>query len=535
ILCQGWGCTKINIQYSATMYVEWGNGINAPWFIEYASLSVPGGSGGKVEESCGSGLSGNCTISTTGIIPSTADYNPDPNASWHFAIENTGGTSASGEWHHRVLNIVVFIIDSLPTPTPTPQPTATPESCNCPSLKVFNKCYSLPFSSGGRLAALKALSSVQDGEAIINLLYRVRDEILSQTPTGQRYIDLYYENGVEISSILAASPELTNEAIATLQLWEPNLQALVDGNGNSATITSGQVQAIQDFLDHLSAQGSATLQQTIASERSNLDMQGLVGQTMSQAWDEINAVGTPTPTSTPTLTPTYTSTPSATPTSTPTFTSTPTQTNTSTRTPTFTPTATPASLFPTTIILDNFNRANGALGHNWSGNKSKYAINANRLKVISSASNSDAFWSSGPFGADQEAYFTFSDVGATATEQDLLLKSQSNSTWGHGVLEVLYDAPNQRAQVWTYEWHAGWVKHGADIPVTFANGDQFGARAFADGSVEVYKNGTLLAVRDISSWSYYNQGGYMAYGSSALKTPGWMISAEEQSQAERNP
>jgi hypothetical protein len=73
----------------------------------------------------------------------------------------------------------------------------------------------------------------------------------------------------------------------------------------------------------------------------------------------------------------------------------------------------------------------------------------------------------------------------------------------------LYDAPNQRVQVWTYEWPAGWVQHGADIPVTFAEGDQFGARAYADGTVEVYKNGTLLATRDITSWSYYDQGGYI--------------------------
>ena len=165
--------------------------------------------------------------------------------------------------------------------------------------------------------------------------------------------------------------------------------------------------------------------------------------------------------------------------------------------------------FPSTPVLDTFNRANGAMGHNWSGNKTKYTINANQLKVISNASNSDVYWSGGPFGADQEAYVTFSDVSATATEQDLLLKSQSNTTWGDGVLEVLYDAPNQRAQVWTYEWPAGWVQHGADIPVTFVNGDQFGARAFANGTVEVYKNGTLLATRNITSWSHYAGGGYI--------------------------
>jgi hypothetical protein len=177
-----------------------------------------------------------------------------------------------------------------------------------------------------------------------------------------------------------------------------------------------------------------------------------------------------------------------------------------------------ADSFPSTSVLDDFNRANGGIGSNWSGNKTKYDINANQLKVISNDSNSDIYWNAASFGADQEAYFTFTDVSTTATEQDLLLKSQGATTWGDGVLEVLYDAPNQRVQVWTYEWPAGWVQHGADISVTFSNGDQFGARAYGDGTVEVYKNGTLLAMRDITSWSYYDQGGYIGL---------WFVDAQD--------
>jgi hypothetical protein len=42
-----------------------------------------------------------------------------------------------------------------------------------------------------------------------------------------------------------------------------------------------------------------------------------------------------------------------------------------------------------------------------------------------------------------------------------------------------------------------------------ANGDQFGARANSNGDVEVYKNGSLLAVRSITAWSYYTSGGYI--------------------------
>ena len=61
--------------------------------------------------------------------------------------------------------------------------------------------------------------------------------------------------------------------------------------------------------------------------------------------------------------------------------------------------------------------------------------------------------------------------------------------------------------VWTYSSAQGWVLHGDYIPVTFNDGDQFGARAKADGDVEVYKNGVLLGVRNVSSWEYYAGGG----------------------------
>jgi hypothetical protein len=53
------------------------------------------------------------------------------------------------------------------------------------------------------------------------------------------------------------------------------------------------------------------------------------------------------------------------------------------------------------------------------------------------------------------------------------------------------------------------VQYGGNIPVTFVNGDQFGARARPDGTVEIYRNGILLATRSITSWPFYANGGYI--------------------------
>ena len=62
------------------------------------------------------------------------------------------------------------------------------------------------------------------------------------------------------------------------------------------------------------------------------------------------------------------------------------------------------------------------------------------------------------------------------------------------------------------------MQHGADIPVTFVDGDRLGARAYADGTVEVFRNDQLLATRDVSSWPYYADGGYIGL---------WFIGAED--------
>gem|GEM_PF-2081584 len=164
--------------------------------------------------------------------------------------------------------------------------------------------------------------------------------------------------------------------------------------------------------------------------------------------------------------------------------------------------------FPLTPILDDFNRADGAIGNNWSGNTSGYNILSNQLLVKSKNANLDIYWNNTSFGPDQEVYFTFSSVSSTAYDQDLLLKAQDTSSWG-AMIDVQYDATWNRVIIWTFAQGQSWVQYGSDIPVTFANGDQFGARALADGTVEVYRNGVLLATRDVTSWPYYSGGGYL--------------------------
>jgi len=148
-----------------------------------------------------------------------------------------------------------------------------------------------------------------------------------------------------------------------------------------------------------------------------------------------------------------------TPTYTPTHTPTPTATATPTATPTSTPTATSTPLsFPYTGILDTFNRSNNNdIGANWSGSKSSYRIRTNKLDVLA---DGDIYWSASQFGTSQEVYVKLSTIDSAASQLGLLLKSQSSTGWGSGVLEV-------------------------------------------------YKNGVMIGTRDVCSWAYYNDSGYI--------------------------
>lgn len=204
------------------------------------------------------------------------------------------------------------ITPAIPTATPPP-PTSPAETCNCPIEELEGILCNLLAASGKLSAPVKILQSTPLGILDVELFHRVEDEILSQTPEGQHYIELYYANGPEIIQLLSNDPTLKDEAIATLQLWEPNLQALVDGQGGNVTITSGQVQAVQTFLDHLYAAGSPALRQTIDDEQAAKPLERTIGLPMNQASVYLAAYQGP-----PTATPTQTSTPTVTPTLTPT-------------------------------------------------------------------------------------------------------------------------------------------------------------------------------------------------------------------------
>jgi hypothetical protein len=167
--------------------------------------------------------------------------------------------------------------------------------------------------------------------------------------------------------------------------------------------------------------------------------------------------------------------------------------------------------FPTTPVLDNFNRANGPIGGSWVdpvNGLSLLTINNNML-AQACCQYKTPVWNGGSFGPDQEAYVTIVQGTATAPEQDLMLKLQS-ATYASAHLEVRWDDVRNGVYCATYTPGQGWQDlPGGPIATTFAAGDRLGARAFGNGVLQVFKNNTLIGTRDFSSWPFAANGGWI--------------------------
>lgn len=180
-----------------------------------------------------------------------------------------------------------------PTPTPTtatptethPTPTSTPPTPKpcCLLDWLFGRC---PDSSARSMASkVETTTSAVDD---LQLFYQLRDEVLAKTPEGQNLIDLYYQHGPEVIALLQSDSTLEAEARTLLQLWRPNLQALVDGRGSRSVITARQINATKKFVSHLSDLAGPELKQAIAEQLDQHPLDRLVNKTMDEAWSQAN-------------------------------------------------------------------------------------------------------------------------------------------------------------------------------------------------------------------------------------------------------
>lgn len=177
-----------------------------------------------------------------------------------------------------------------PTPiatTPAPPPPCILQfAANMAALQTLSTdpYYSTPTPSASTLKLL----SQPDPVELASLIYRIRDEVMSNTSVGKQLTSLYYDHSAEIAALMLSDEKLYNQGFATLDLFTPGLQALADGKGVTATITAEQVDAVQVFLDELTTRGSPKLQQAIQKERERRPLEAMIGMSMDQAWRYVN-------------------------------------------------------------------------------------------------------------------------------------------------------------------------------------------------------------------------------------------------------
>lgn len=85
--------------------------------------------------------------------------------------------------------------------------------------------------------------------------------------------------------------------------------------------------------------------------------------------------------------------------------------------------------FPTTAVLDTFDRANGAIGSNWAAafGDSAAAINANTAKGAAGGWYG-MYWTPGTFGPDVECYYTLTAYDAGSSQQAMVLARLTTPT-----------------------------------------------------------------------------------------------------------
>jgi len=164
--------------------------------------------------------------------------------------------------------------------------------------------------------------------------------------------------------------------------------------------------------------------------------------------------------------------------------------------------------FPTTAVLDDFERPDGPIGGQWVDDTTGLLVDGGQLTQTFGVAT--PVFNVPPFGPNQEAYVTLAAISPTSPHHTLMLKVQGTSFAG-GHIQVRYDPSIPRLSIATYAPSESWITRGELNPVTFVPGDRLGARALSNGLVEVYRNSTLLGTFSVGWWPFAGAGGRVGF------------------------
>lgn len=162
---------------------------------------------------------------------------------------------------------------------------------------------------------------------------------------------------------------------------------------------------------------------------------------------------------------------------------------------------------PSTSVLDNFNRANGALGANWSSIASsgnQPTINSN-VAQGPSASQTGVYWNPNTFGPDSEVFHTVTAFTGS-TNVSLYLRMKDVGTANYDGYQVVLQS-NGTWELRRLDNAAITVLTSGDLG-TANNGDQMWFNAVGS-TLTFYVNGTQIAQTTDAT---YAAAGYIGFG-----------------------
>ena len=168
--------------------------------------------------------------------------------------------------------------------------------------------------------------------------------------------------------------------------------------------------------------------------------------------------------------------------------------------------------FPSTPILDDFNRDAAELGADWDGATELYQLDSEALHCPAYYCQATFYYER--FGVQQEVFATLVSYSEYSPEINLVMKAQGELDCD--LMEVLY-APDRDEISLEACWDGSWRSLGRVI-VRVEPGDQLGGRVLSDGFVEIFRNGELLETIDANEYPFIALEGYI--GVNGIVAPG---------------
>jgi hypothetical protein len=112
---------------------------------------------------------------------------------------------------------------------------------------------------------------------------------IGTTPAGQHYLELISRHDAELNEIYDGHEEHRQNLLRLIQVFEPVMQDLLEGDGNKVQITQEQIDLLQSELDWIARQASPALRRDIEEEWQHFQLDIFAGMTLSEAMDFLAA------------------------------------------------------------------------------------------------------------------------------------------------------------------------------------------------------------------------------------------------------